>query len=94
MVAPYESFLQRRNSQTSPSRIISWRGVGSCGHSLRAGVFAAKVNGVPADLSHVLRKDATWNHSRSFLPKDATSIVIAVHTSWPRPYKKSFPRHR
>ena len=29
------------------------------GHSPRAGVFAAKVNGVPTDLSHVLRQDAS-----------------------------------
>ena len=42
-----------------PAGSSAGEALAQAGHSLRAGVFAAKVNGVPADLSHVLREDAT-----------------------------------
>ena len=42
-----------------PAGSSAGEALAQAGHSLHAGVFAAKVNGVPADLSHVLREDAT-----------------------------------
>ena len=42
-----------------PAGSSAGEALAQAGHSLRAGVFAAKVNGVPADLSHVLREHAS-----------------------------------
>jgi len=42
-----------------PAGSSAGEALAQAGQSLRAGVFAAKVNGVPADLSHVLREDAS-----------------------------------
>jgi threonyl-tRNA synthetase len=42
-----------------PAGSSAGEALAQAGHSLCAGVFAAKVNGVPADLSHVLREDAS-----------------------------------
>ncbi|MET0514310.1 MAG: threonine--tRNA ligase [Nitrospiraceae bacterium] len=41
-----------------PSGSSAGEALAEAGHSIHAGVFAAKVNGVPVDLSHVLREDA------------------------------------
>jgi threonyl-tRNA synthetase len=41
-----------------PAGSTAGEALAQAGHSLHAGVFAAKVNGVPSDLSHVLREDA------------------------------------
>ncbi len=41
-----------------PSGSSAGEALAQAGHSIHAGVFAAKVNGVPVDLSHVLQEDA------------------------------------